>query len=207
MNQNFDPPLGTRNRILKVAHDAIVEKGFEATSVEEIAVAVGISRAGFFYHFPDKNALARALIDHQIEEEGAMLAGILDRAAELSDDPFQQILIALRFMAERYVELPGGYVGCIVASAIFQERLFDAEIKAANKRAQLAFRNRFLPLFSTIIDRYPPEEPVDPAQMADMVNTVITGAVLVARGMRDRQVLVEQVLLIRQMIKALFTPR
>lgn len=73
----------TRERILAAAHDAIVAKGFEATSVDEIAAAVEISRAGFFYHFPDKNALARALIERQIAEEGAMLGGFTDRAAEL----------------------------------------------------------------------------------------------------------------------------
>lgn len=53
----------TRERILAVAHDAIIAKGFDATSVDEIAAAVEISRTGFFYHFSDKNALARAVIE------------------------------------------------------------------------------------------------------------------------------------------------
>jgi AcrR family transcriptional regulator len=203
MNQ---PPgrLGTRERILVVAHDAIIDKGFEATSVEEIASAVGISRAGFFYHFPDKNALARALIDQQIVEEGEMLAGIMARAAELSDDPLQQMLIMMRLMAERYVELPGGFTGCILASAIFQDRLFDAEVRAANRRANLAFRDRFVAQFAAIAATYPPREAVDPGEMADMLNTVITGAIVVSRGLREPQVLVQQVLLARAMIKSVY---
>lgn len=204
MNQ---PParLGTRERILAVAHDAVIEKGFEATSVDEIAAAVGISRAGFFYHFPDKNALARALIDQQIRDEGEMLAGLLSRAAELSDDPLQQILIMMRLMAERYVELPGGFTGCILASAIFQDRLFDAEVRAANRRANLAFRERFVALFTAIAAAYPPREPIDPGEMADMMNTVITGAIIVSRGLREPQVLVQQVLLARAMVKAVYS--
>ena len=133
----------TRERILAAAHDAIVAKGFDATSVDEIAAAVDISRAGFFYHFPDKNALARALIERQITEEGAMLGGFTHRAAELSDDPLQQMLIIMRLMAERYVEVPGGYAGCILASATYQDRLFYSEVKAANRRAHLAWRDRF----------------------------------------------------------------
>jgi len=194
----------TRERILAVAYDAVIEKGFDATSVEEIAAAVGISRAGFFYHFPDKNALARALIEAQVVEEGEMLAGIQARAAELSDDPLQQMLIAMRLMAERYHGLPGGYTGCILASAIFQDRLFDAEVKAANQRSQLAFRERFRGPFAKIAALYPPHEPVDPAEMADLLNVVITGGIVVSRAMRDPKVLAQQVLLARAMVKAVY---
>lgn len=199
--------IGTRERILAAAQDAIIEKGFEATSVDEIAAAVGISRAGYFYHFPDKNALARALIDQQIEDEGEMLAGIMARAAEFSDDPLQRMLIMMRLMAERYVELPGGYTGCILASAIFQDRLFDSEVKAANRRANLAFRDRFVAQFTAIAEAYPPRDPVDPGEMADMLNVVITGAIVVSRGLREPEVLAQQMLLARTMVKAVYTGR
>ena len=198
------PRLPTRERILAVAHDAIIAKGFDATSVEEIAAAVEISRAGFFYHFPDKNALARALIERQIMEEGAMLAEIQQRAAELSDDPLQQMLIMMRLMAERYVEVPGGYAGCILASATYQDRLFDAEVKAANRRAHMAWRDRFRAPFERIAAAYPPAEPVDAGDMADMVNAVIEGGMILARGMGDPQVLVRQVLQARRMVKAIY---
>jgi AcrR family transcriptional regulator len=198
------PPRGKRDRILEVAHGAVVAKGFDATSIDEIAAAVEISRAGFFYHFPDKNALARALIERHIEQEAEMVQGMLARAEELSDDPLQQILITLRLMAESFVEMPGGYPGCILASATYQDRLFDAEVKAANRRALLAFRERLQGLFARIAEAYPPREPVDPAEMADMVNAVLEGAIILARGMGEPQVLIRQVLLARQMIKALY---
>ena len=208
MTARIDAPLvppGTRDRILEVAHDAIVEKGFDATTVEEIAAAVGISRAGYFYHFPDKNALARALIERQIVEEGAMLAEIIARAAELSDDPLQQMLIMMRLMAERYVEVPGGYAGCILAAATYQDRFFDAEVKAANRRALLAWRERFRGHFERIAMTHPPREPVDAGDMADMLNAVIEGGMILARGMGDPQVLVRQVLVARQLVKAVFS--
>jgi TetR/AcrR family transcriptional regulator, transcriptional repressor for nem operon len=196
----------TRERILAVAHDAIIAKGFDATSVEEIASAAEISRAGFFYHFPDKNALARALIERQIVEEGEMLTEIIQRAAELSDDPLQQMLIMMRLMAERYVEVPGGYVGCILAAATYQDRIFDAEVKDANRRALLGWRARFRGFFERIEAAYPPRDPVNAGDMADMLNAVLEGGMILARGMGDPQVLVRQVLLARQMVKAVYAP-
>jgi TetR/AcrR family transcriptional regulator, transcriptional repressor for nem operon len=198
------PTRGKRERILEAAHDAIVAKGFDATSIDEIAAAVEISRAGFFYHFPDKNALARALIERQIEEEDRMISGFLARAAELSDDPLQQLLITLRLIAEGYAEIPGGYQGCILASATYQDRLFDAEVKAANRRALLAFRGRFQGLFERIAVVHPPREPVDAGEMADLVNSILEGAIILARGMGDPHVLTRQVLLSRQLFKSVY---
>jgi TetR/AcrR family transcriptional regulator, transcriptional repressor for nem operon len=198
------PPRGKRERILAVAHDAVVAKGFDATSIDEIAAAVEISRAGFFYHFPDKNALARALIERHIAQEAEMIEGFIARAAELSDDLLQQMLIILRLMAEGFAELPGGYPGCILASATYQDRMFDSEVKAANRRALLSFRQRFEGLFARIAETYPPREPVDPAEMADLVNSVLEGAIILSRGMGDPNLLVRQVLLARQMIKAVY---
>jgi TetR/AcrR family transcriptional repressor of nem operon len=198
------PARGKRDRILEVAHDAVVAKGFDATSIDEIAAAVEISRAGFFYHFPDKNALARALIERHIQQEAEMIEGMIARAQELSDDPLQQMLITLRLMAEAFQEIPGGYAGCILASATYQDRLFNAEVKAANRRALLAFRDRFADLFIRIAEAHPPREPVDPAEMADHVNALMEGAIILARGMGDPQVLIRQVMLARQMIKALY---
>ena len=58
----------TRTRIMDIAQDAILQKGFDATSIEEIVAAAEITKGGFFYHFPDKNALARALFFNQLGE-------------------------------------------------------------------------------------------------------------------------------------------
>jgi TetR/AcrR family transcriptional regulator, transcriptional repressor for nem operon len=199
------PRTDTRERILHAAQDAVLAKGFDATSVEELAAAVEISRAGFFYHFPDKNALAHALIERHIATEAEMLDGFLTRAAELSDDPLQQMLITMRLMAEGFAEMPGGYPGCILATATYQDRLFDAKVKAANRRALLAFRQRFRGHFERIAEAYPPRDPVNPDEMADMLNALLEGAIILARGLGDPQILVRQVLLARNLVKAAYS--
>ena len=59
----------TRERILDVAYQSIVEKGFAATSIEELVEAAGITKSGFFYHFRDKNDMARQLFDRFLAED------------------------------------------------------------------------------------------------------------------------------------------
>ena len=96
----------TRTRILDLAESAVLEKGFDATSIDEIVAAAEITKGGFFYHFPDKTALARALIERYIAREEALFDDLFIRAAELSDDPLHSFLIGLRLMAELLVTCP-----------------------------------------------------------------------------------------------------
>lgn len=56
-----DDPGSTRTRILDVALDLFVEKGFDATSLREIAEALGLTKAAIYYHFASKDDILMAL--------------------------------------------------------------------------------------------------------------------------------------------------
>jgi len=60
----------TREKILDIAYECIVQKGFAATSIEELVETAGITKSGFFYHFRDKNDMAR-LHDRERDLSGA----------------------------------------------------------------------------------------------------------------------------------------
>jgi AcrR family transcriptional regulator len=51
----------TRERILDVALDLFVEKGFGETSLREIAERLGVTKAALYYHFPSKGDILIAL--------------------------------------------------------------------------------------------------------------------------------------------------
>lgn len=143
----------TRLRILDVAQESILAIGFDATSIEEIVAGAAITRSGFFYHFPDKNALARALLERYLEEDRAIFGGIFARAAELSDDPLHRFLIALKLLAETMADLPNGHLGCIVATVCYQERLFDREVRELNRQSVLAWRSLFHAELAAVVAR------------------------------------------------------
>src|SRR5690606_12957154 len=120
----------TRERILEIAEEAVLAKGFGATSIEEIIAEAGITKSGFFYHFKDKNELARGLVARYAERTDQLLEETFGRARQLSDDPLQVLLIGLTLFAERMAALPEGHPGCLVASMSYQDRLFDREVRA-----------------------------------------------------------------------------
>ena len=197
----------TRTRIMDIAQDAVLAKGFDGTSIEEIVAAAEITKGGFFYHFPDKGALALALIERYIQVEDDLFDDILARARELSDDPLHAALIGLKLLAELLNDMPNGHPGCIVATAAYQDRLFDKNVQQANRRAILGWRKRFRGLFEEIAETYPPNDDVDFDALGDFVSTVVEGGIVLSKSLREPHITADQVMVLRSYIKLLFTPR
>ena len=101
------------------------------------------SPSGFFYHFKDKNELAKALLVRYVEREDALFDELFARADELNEDPLHGFLVGLKMMSELMADLPNGHPGCLVASYCYQDRLFDKEVRELNASAVLNWRRRF----------------------------------------------------------------
>jgi TetR/AcrR family transcriptional regulator, transcriptional repressor for nem operon len=194
----------TKKRILDAAHEAVVEKGFGATSIDELLAATGVSKSGFFYHFSDKTELARALIERYIEEDERVYDSIFARARDLVDDPLQVFLLALRLLAEAMADLPQGHPGCLVALSCYHERQFDRSVRDLNRAGALMWRRRFRAMYDEIAATYPPGTPVDGDDFADMISTVLEGAIVMSKALEDPSILPRQILMLREFVKLTF---
>ena len=198
--------IDTRKRLLDLAEQQVLAKGFVATSIEELVAGVGITKSGFFYHFKDKNDLARALLERHIVRERELLDDLFRRADELNDDPLHGFLVALRLFAEMMAALPEAHPGCIAATLCYQDQLFDRTIHELNAQSVLSWRVRFRERFARIVATYPPAEPVDLDAFADMMSTLIEGGLVMGRALRDPSILPRQVLLFRDFVRLTFRP-
>lgn len=57
-----------RGRILDEARTLFLERGFAATSMQEIADAVGMTKPALYYHFKDKQELLLAVLGREMED-------------------------------------------------------------------------------------------------------------------------------------------
>ena len=194
----------TRSKIMDIAEAAILTKGFEATSIEEIIEEADITKSGFFYHFQDKNALAMALLRRYIDREEALFDGLFGRAAELHEDPLHAFLIGLKLFAELMGDLPSVHPGCLIAVYCYNERLYSGEIRSLSQESALAWRARFQEILEDIAAKYPLKDDVSIVALADMVSSTFEGGIAMSKIMGDQKVLPEQVLLLRSYIKLLF---
>jgi AcrR family transcriptional regulator len=194
----------TRERILDVAYESIVQKGFAATSVEELVEAAGITKSGFFYHFRDKNDMARQLFERFLSEDEAIIGTLSQRARELSDDPLQSFLIFLNLYAQMMDDMEALHPGCMVASVAYQERMFDSELKQMNVDYILRMRQRFRDWLEEISRQYQATADVDVDALADNLTVIIEGAIILSRSLKDRSLMGSQARLFRNHIKLLF---
>jgi len=65
-DRDRDRPEGWR-RILDVAAALFLERGYTATSLRDIAAAVGVKSGSLYYHFSSKQALLRAILERGID--------------------------------------------------------------------------------------------------------------------------------------------
>jgi AcrR family transcriptional regulator len=205
MTQAAQPrSTSARERLLDLAEAAVLEKGFAATSIDELIVGAGITKSGFFYHFKDKGDLAKALLERYVAHNEAILVDIFRRADELSDDPLHGFLVALKLFAEAMADLPSTHPGCLSASFSYQDRLFDREVRELNRTGIACRRSMFRERLEAIAARYPPKLSVDMGDLADMANTLVDGGIIMARVFDDNTVLPRQIMLYRELVRAVF---
>jgi AcrR family transcriptional regulator len=86
-----------REHILRVAARAFAEKGYRATSLQEIAEEVGVTRPAFYHHFKSKQEILAAIVDAALERAEATV----DQATATDASAIDQ----LRDFIRRYVEI------------------------------------------------------------------------------------------------------
>ncbi len=83
-----------RTRLLEAARDVIRQKGFSATSVEDICRKAEVTKGAYFHHFKSKEELGVAAANYWSETTGELF-----RSAPYHqpDDPLERVLAYLDF--------------------------------------------------------------------------------------------------------------
>lgn len=88
----------TRQRLLDGAEHVFAEKGYHGAVVEDIVRVSDSSKGGFYFHFPNKQAIFLALIDALVPK----LTRAVEHAIETEADPIAQVDAALRTVLETF---------------------------------------------------------------------------------------------------------
>jgi AcrR family transcriptional regulator len=63
-----------------VAAEAFADRGYAGTSVNDVLKASGVTKGGFYFHFPSKEALALSTLRHKQEQwAGVVMAAVMRR--------------------------------------------------------------------------------------------------------------------------------
>jgi AcrR family transcriptional regulator len=82
-SSNASKAVQTRGSLVAAARSLFGERGYAATSVDEIVRAAGVTKGALYHHFTDKDDLFRAVVeDVKLEVTGEVGAAFLEAADE-----------------------------------------------------------------------------------------------------------------------------
>ncbi len=109
VTKQADASAQRRDEILDAAVAAFTEKGFNGSSLRDIAGRAGMSHNGVLHHFPDKAGILEAILDRRIERS--------DTQFPLDPHDGVQFFHSLIALAERDVKDPGDLrMYCVIAA-------------------------------------------------------------------------------------------
>ena len=98
--------VGTADRILDAAMTAFGGRGYDATSLDDLAADLGIRKQSILYHFPSKEALLDAVVDQAVGELTAVFWDVIG-TSENGFDRVEAMVRRVFRMAMRRPELLG----------------------------------------------------------------------------------------------------
>ena len=87
-------PDSARGKLLQAAAHLFRRKGYERTTVRDLATAVGIQSGSIFHHFKSKEEILRAVMEETIVYNTALMEAALAEAGSLRERVLALILRA-----------------------------------------------------------------------------------------------------------------
>ncbi len=194
-----------REQILVAAELALLEKGVTATSIEEIAAEVGISKNGFFYHFRTKDELVRGILERNLKLEEEWFDGLFAQADRATNDPLISFLTFIDFLAREAEDLPDLHPGCITSVCCYQDRWLSNEVSEAGARVLLFWRDRLLERLQLIAKVHQPKIDANLEDLAIMLTALLDGTITYSKVVKQKEVLARQVRLYGELVERAFS--
>lgn len=108
------PQENARTRLLNAALALIRQRGYSATTVDELCAAAGVTKGAFFHHFKSKEALGVAAAEYWSEMTGALFASAPYHEKK---DPLERVLAYIDFRAQ-IIDGPLESFTCLVGTMV-----------------------------------------------------------------------------------------
>jgi len=194
----------TRTRILDQAEALIYAHGFSATTVDKVIDGAGITKGAFFYHFSNKAALGRAILERFADGDLSHLDRTLRRAEGLTADPVQQVLVFVGLLREDLEQLTEPVPGCLFASYLYQRLEAPGEAEAIANRTLGAWRDAVAVKLDAAFGARGLDGREEGRRWAEALLCAIEGGYVIAKAMGDAGIPARQVERFRDCLEDLF---
>jgi TetR/AcrR family transcriptional repressor of nem operon len=193
-------PETARTRLLDSALRIIREKGYHATSVDELCAAAGVTKGAFFHHFKSKEDLAVAAADHWSTTTGELFAVAPYHGFA---DPLDRVLAYLDFRASLIAGTTAEFT-CLVGTMAQETFLTNPAIRDACFASIAGHAETLETDLDAAIEFYGVSGGVTAKGLALHTQAVLQGAYILAKAKNDPSIASESIGHLRRYFALLF---
>ncbi len=198
---NLAKPTSARSKLLEVATTIVRQKGYAATSIDDLCKAAGVTKGAFFHHFPSKEALAVA--GAQAWTDHAQARIFTDALWMRPADPLDRVLAHLDFRLGM-IDGPAEGFTCFVGTMVQEAYTSNDNIRAACDASITAYAERLAEDIQAAIDRHGIGHGVTALGLAYHIQAVLQGAFILAKSQGDPAVARGSVIHLKRYVEMLF---
>jgi TetR/AcrR family transcriptional regulator, transcriptional repressor for nem operon len=196
------PAPRAKEKLLDASLSLIRERGFAATTVDELCERAGVTKGAFFHHFESKDALGVAAVEHW-----SRTTGLLFHSA-----PYHQTPDALgrirAYLALRKSLIRGelAQFTCVAGTLVQETYASHPRIRAACAESIFGHAQTLVEDFAAAMKERDVAAAVTPKSLAVHTQCVLQGAFILAKTLADPRIAVESVEHLERYIELLFSP-
>lgn len=194
-------PSETKFKLVDAGINLMRAHGYNATTVDDICTAAGLTKGGFFHYFKSKDEIAKAALDHFYQ----------GKAKDYTEAPFRKLADPLDRVFGRldFVKTASGgpdhpTKGCLIG-------VFAQELSFVNEDFRAACQGYFSKIADDVEkdlvearSAHPPRFDFDPKSVALMYIAIVQGSLLQAKTSGSNAVLASNIEQFRTYLQCVF---
>ena len=194
-------PANARSKLLEAATSIVRQKGYAATSIDDLCKAAGVTKGAFFHHFPSKEALAVAGAQAWTDHAEARI--FTDAPWMQPADPLDRLLAHIDFRLAM-LDGPVEDFTCFVGTMVQETFATNDNIRAACDASITAYAERLAEDVQAAIDCHGIGYGVTALGLAYHIQGVLQGAFILAKAKNDPAIARASVIHLKRYVATLF---
>lgn len=194
------PRISARTKLLDATLAVVRQKGFAATSVDELCKEAGVTKGAFFHHFESKEALGVAAADYWAETTSAMFAAAPYHQIA---DPLERVLGYVQLRKDLLDGETAEYT-CLVGTMVQEAYSSNPAIRDACRTSIFGHAETLEDDIEAAIDAYDLTPDWTARSLALHTQAVLQGAFILAKASGERAIAEEMVDHLARYVRSLF---
>jgi TetR/AcrR family transcriptional repressor of nem operon len=200
LNQTTEVPE-TKRKLVAAGVALMRKQGFNATTVDDICSAAGVTKGSFFHYFKTKQEVASAAVTSFREGKIQDFANAPFRKLA---DPLDRIFGRLDFAIEASGGAVGQTKGCLIGMFAQELSFTNPELRTICQAAFLRMAADIEKDFAEAKALHAPKADFDPKKVSLFYVSIIQGGLLMAKADESNAVLLDNIEQFRSYVKSLF---